>query len=177
MPSQEVPQRWNEAWMWAFVSVSFTFPRVFFSLLVMALNHDMTQPWEHSRENFLGPSFIMLDGTWIYKSVIPVHHSGVVPEYQCAVKREAKKAQKDKDRPNSTTSCSPEGPPPPSEKVPSFNRPSALPSDGSSRLVRFFMESMSQKAVFLFCELHRQLANNIESWLAPDGDSFSTGSP
>jgi len=28
---------------------------------------------------------------------------GVVPEYQCAVKREAKKAQKDKDKPNSTT--------------------------------------------------------------------------
>jgi len=27
----------------------------------------------------------------------------VVPEYQCAVKREAKKAQKDKDKPNSTT--------------------------------------------------------------------------
>lgn len=28
---------------------------------------------------------------------------GVVPEYQCAVKREAKKAQKEKDKPNSTT--------------------------------------------------------------------------
>ena len=28
---------------------------------------------------------------------------GVVPEYQCAVKREAKKAQKDKEKPNSTT--------------------------------------------------------------------------
>ncbi|CAG7821730.1 unnamed protein product, partial [Allacma fusca] len=27
----------------------------------------------------------------------------VVPEYQCAVKREAKKAQKDKEKPNSTT--------------------------------------------------------------------------
>lgn len=27
----------------------------------------------------------------------------VVPEYQCAIKRESKKAQKDKDRPNSTT--------------------------------------------------------------------------
>ncbi|CAG0896225.1 unnamed protein product [Darwinula stevensoni] len=59
----------------------------------------------------------------------------VVPEYQCAVKREAKKAQKDKDRPNSTTSCSPEGPPPPSEKVPSFNRPPALPRDGSACLM------------------------------------------
>jgi ecdysone receptor len=29
--------------------------------------------------------------------------AGVVPEIQCAVKREAKKAQKDKDKPNSTT--------------------------------------------------------------------------
>jgi pectate lyase len=29
--------------------------------------------------------------------------TGVVPEIQCAVKREAKKAQKDKDKPNSTT--------------------------------------------------------------------------
>lgn len=29
--------------------------------------------------------------------------SGVVPEYQCAIKRETKKAQKDKDKPNSTT--------------------------------------------------------------------------
>lgn len=28
---------------------------------------------------------------------------GVVPEYQCAIKRETKKAQKDKDKPNSTT--------------------------------------------------------------------------
>ncbi|XP_046390480.1 ecdysone receptor isoform X2 [Ischnura elegans] len=32
----------------------------------------------------------------------------VVPEYQCQVKREAKKAQKDKDKPNSTTNGSPE---------------------------------------------------------------------
>ncbi|XKL65532.1 hypothetical protein PGB90_008952 [Kerria lacca] len=32
----------------------------------------------------------------------------VVPEYQCAVKRKEKKAQKDKDKPNSTTSGSPE---------------------------------------------------------------------
>lgn len=29
--------------------------------------------------------------------------TGVVPEYQCAIKRETKKAQKDKDKPNSTT--------------------------------------------------------------------------
>ncbi len=27
----------------------------------------------------------------------------VVPEYQCAIKRESKRAQKDKDKPNSTT--------------------------------------------------------------------------
>ncbi|XP_018906418.1 ecdysone receptor isoform X2 [Bemisia tabaci] len=33
----------------------------------------------------------------------------VVPEFQCAVKRKEKKAQKDKDKPNSTTSCSPDG--------------------------------------------------------------------
>nr|CAD7426003.1 unnamed protein product [Timema monikensis] len=33
---------------------------------------------------------------------------GVVPEYQCAVKRKEKKAQKDKDKPNSTTNGSPE---------------------------------------------------------------------
>ena len=33
---------------------------------------------------------------------------GVVPEYQCAVKREAKKAQKEKDRPNPTSIGSPE---------------------------------------------------------------------
>ncbi|XP_069683904.1 ecdysone receptor-like isoform X2 [Periplaneta americana] len=32
----------------------------------------------------------------------------VVPEYQCAVKRKEKKAQKDKDKPNSTTNGSPE---------------------------------------------------------------------
>ncbi|KAG0428142.1 hypothetical protein HPB47_024852 [Ixodes persulcatus] len=45
----------------------------------------------------------------------------VVPEYQCAIKRESKKHQKDKDRPNSTTRESPAalmgpspGPPPPS---------------------------------------------------------------
>lgn len=31
--------------------------------------------------------------------------SGVVPEYQCQVKREAKKAQRERDRPNSTTSA------------------------------------------------------------------------
>lgn len=36
------------------------------------------------------------------------HFSGVVPEYQCAVKRKEKKAQKDKDKPNSTTNGSPE---------------------------------------------------------------------
>jgi len=29
--------------------------------------------------------------------------TGVVPEYQCAVKREQKKQQKEKDKPNSTT--------------------------------------------------------------------------
>jgi hypothetical protein len=34
--------------------------------------------------------------------------AGVVPEYQCAVKREAKKAQKEKDRPNSTSLGSPD---------------------------------------------------------------------
>ena len=34
--------------------------------------------------------------------------AGVVPEYQCAVKREAKKAQKEKDRPNATSLGSPE---------------------------------------------------------------------
>jgi ecdysone receptor len=34
--------------------------------------------------------------------------AGVVPEYQCAVKRREKKAQKDKDKPNSTTNGSPE---------------------------------------------------------------------
>lgn len=34
--------------------------------------------------------------------------AGVVPEYQCAVKRKEKKAQKDKDKPNSTTNGSPE---------------------------------------------------------------------
>jgi ecdysone receptor len=34
--------------------------------------------------------------------------TGVVPEYQCAVKRKEKKAQKDKDKPNSTTNGSPE---------------------------------------------------------------------
>lgn len=27
----------------------------------------------------------------------------VVPEYQCAIKRESKRAQKEKDKPNSTT--------------------------------------------------------------------------
>lgn len=31
----------------------------------------------------------------------------MVPEYQCAVKREAKKAQKEKDRPNSSSLGSP----------------------------------------------------------------------
>ena len=35
-------------------------------------------------------------------------YAGVVPEYQCAVKREAKKAQKEKDRPNSSSLGSPE---------------------------------------------------------------------
>lgn len=34
--------------------------------------------------------------------------AGVVPEYQCAVKREAKKAQKEKDRPNSSSLGSPD---------------------------------------------------------------------
>lgn len=34
--------------------------------------------------------------------------AGVVPEYQCAVKRKEKKAQKDKDKPVSTTNGSPE---------------------------------------------------------------------
>ena len=34
--------------------------------------------------------------------------TGVVPEYQCAVKREAKKAQKEKDRPNSSSLGSPD---------------------------------------------------------------------
>jgi hypothetical protein len=33
---------------------------------------------------------------------------GVVPEYQCAVKREAKKAQKEKDRPSSSAMGSPD---------------------------------------------------------------------
>lgn len=33
---------------------------------------------------------------------------GVVPEYQCAVKRKEKKAQKDKDKPVSSTNGSPE---------------------------------------------------------------------
>ena len=33
--------------------------------------------------------------------------SGVVPEYQCAVKREAKKAQKEKERPGSSSLGSP----------------------------------------------------------------------
>lgn len=40
-----------------------------------------------------------------HSSFLPSTHmrAGVVPEIQCAVKREAKKAQKDKDKPNSTT--------------------------------------------------------------------------
>lgn len=33
---------------------------------------------------------------------------GVVPEVQCAVKRKEKKAQREKDKPNSTTDVSPE---------------------------------------------------------------------
>lgn len=35
------------------------------------------------------------------------YFSGVVPEYQCAVKREAKKAQKEKERPGSSSLGSP----------------------------------------------------------------------
>lgn len=34
--------------------------------------------------------------------------AGVVPEYQCAVKRKEKKAQKDKDKPVSSSNGSPE---------------------------------------------------------------------
>lgn len=34
--------------------------------------------------------------------------AGVVPEVQCAVKRKEKKAQREKDKPNSTTDVSPE---------------------------------------------------------------------
>jgi ecdysone receptor len=34
--------------------------------------------------------------------------TGVVPEVQCAVKRKEKKAQREKDKPNSTTDVSPE---------------------------------------------------------------------
>lgn len=33
---------------------------------------------------------------------------GVVPEVQCAVKRKEKKAQREKDKPNSTTDVTPE---------------------------------------------------------------------
>lgn len=33
---------------------------------------------------------------------------GVVPEIQCAVKRKEKKAQREKDKPNSTTDVTPE---------------------------------------------------------------------
>lgn len=39
---------------------------------------------------------------------IRIWAAGVVPEYQCAVKREAKKAQKEKDRPNSASLGSPD---------------------------------------------------------------------
>ncbi|XP_023724894.1 ecdysone receptor isoform X2 [Cryptotermes secundus] len=52
----------------------------------------------------------------------------VVPEYQCAVKRREKKAQKDKDKPNSTTNGSPEvvlvkepDPKAETEKLPTIN--------------------------------------------------------
>jgi hypothetical protein len=63
------------------------------SLLECVLNviHQNFEISEHFLNNFMK----FLKSIWL--------DSGVVPEYQCAVKREAKKAQKEKDKPNSTT--------------------------------------------------------------------------
>lgn len=61
--------------------------------------------WKRSAGSYETNCF-KTNASWCLYSIS--FETGVVPEYQCAVKREAKKAQKEKDRPNPTSLGSPE---------------------------------------------------------------------
>lgn len=93
----------------------------------------------------------------------------VVPEYQCAIKRESKRAQKDKDKPNSTTkdAMSPEK----DDKTNIFTTTNNISMTNGIKPLTHTQEEMIKKLVYFQEEFESPSEEDVKKITVGRGDS------